>query len=72
MCEGSSSTVATAPRRSNYESRCEADKRRAEMEEPLLNTLRFPLTLDLSHQVLKCTLSRSSSQIELGSLIQCL
>jgi hypothetical protein len=25
------------------------------MEEPLLNILRFPLTLSLSHQVLKCT-----------------
>jgi hypothetical protein len=27
------------------------------MEEPLLYILRFPLTLSLSHQVLKCTLS---------------
>ena len=28
------------------------------MEEPLPKTLRFPLTLYLSHQVLKCTLIR--------------
>ncbi len=41
----------------------EADKYRAEIGELPPNTLRFPLTLHLSHPVLKCTLSPLDTQL---------